>query len=129
MWIRFLKTGELGSLDTKCQEGLVNLKGKNYPEALECFQKAAKKGCAVAQSILGEMYRKVLGVTQDYRLALGFYNIAADQGNPTAQYNLAHMYYNEYGVSQDDRLAEYWFQKAAEQGHPKAQNRRGVYEA
>jgi hypothetical protein len=94
---------------------------KLYPEAVECYRKAAEQGYAAAQNELGWMYQNGYGVTEDYGEAVKWYRKAAEQGNATAQYNLGIMYKNGYGVTKDYGEAVRWYRKAAEQGRAAAQ--------
>ena len=93
---------------------------KQYPEAVECYRKAAEQGYDAAQNDLGYMYRNGYGVTKDYGEAVRWYRKAAEQGNAAAQYNLGVMYKNGYGVEKDLAQARYWYQKAADQGFEEA---------
>ena len=78
-----------------------------------------------AQTNLGRMYLKGLGVNQNFAEALNCYRKAADQENPLAQNQLGWMYHNGLGVEQDLAVAMYWYQKSAEQGKAIAQNNLG----
>ena len=98
---------------------------KQYPEAVECYRKAAEQGYAAAQNDLGYMYRNGYGVTKDYGEAVRWYHKAAEQGYATAQYNLGYMYQYGYGVTKDYGEALRWFRKAVEQGNASAQNNLG----
>ena len=99
---------------------------KQYPEAVECYRKAAEQGYAYAQYNLGYMYRNGYGVTKDYGEAVRWYRKAAEQGDATAQNNLGFMYENGYGVTKDYGEAARWYRKAAEQGNAFAQNSLGI---
>jgi TPR repeat protein len=77
------------------------------------LRKAADKGLAVAQLVLGDMYFRADGVPQDYRAAASWYRKAADQGNRLAQHNLAFMYTEGWGVPQNYVIAHMWYNLAA----------------
>ena len=113
-----MKTEELESLDTKCQEGLVHLKGKNYPKALKLFRAGANQGDPPAQNNLAYMYMHGCGVDKNYQTAAEWYQKAADQSNPMAQNNLGNMYFRGYGVVKNDAKAAQWYLKAANKGYP-----------
>ena len=74
-----------------------------------------------AQTSLGRMYLKGLGVNQNFAEALNCYRKAAEQESPIAQNQLGWMYHNGLGVEQDLAVAKYWYQKSAEQGKAIAQ--------
>ena len=78
-----------------------------------------------AQTNLGRMYLKGLGVNQNFAEALNCYRKAAEQESPVAQNQLGWMYHNGLGVEQDLAVAIYWYQKSAEQGKAIAQNNLG----
>ena len=94
-------------------------------EAVEQLRKAAEED-AIAQNILGDMYRTGQGVEQDSRKAIQWYRKAAEQKNAVAQNNLGYMYVNGYGVLQDYNLARKWCQEAAESGLAISQFNLGV---
>lgn len=78
-----------------------------------------------AQTNLGRMYLRGLGINQNFAEALNCYRKAADQGSSLAQNQLGWMYHNGLGVEQDLPTAIYWYQKSAEQGRAVAQNNLG----
>ena len=73
---------------------------------------------------LGEMYRKGLGVPQNYRKSLSWYRKAAEGKHAKAMFNLGLIYQlgseSGYGVLQDYHQAEHWYQMAAKRGHARA---------
>jgi TPR repeat protein len=73
----------------------------------------AEKGNVSAQFILGIMYFKGQGASQDYNEAFKWFQKAAEQGLPEAQYNIGEMYYQGKGVSLNYVEAHKWFNKAA----------------
>jgi len=86
----------------------------------------AEQGYAKAQSNLGVMYNKGLGVPQNYKEAVKWYTKAAEQGLALAQFNLGFMYAKGQGVLQDYKKAVKWYTKSAEQGDATAQYNLGV---
>jgi hypothetical protein len=72
------------------------------------------------------MYKKGLGVPQDYKTAVKWYTLAAKQGFANAQSNLGLMYDQGLGVPQDYEIALKWYTLAAEQGNASAQYNLGV---
>ncbi len=71
--------------------------------------------------MLGIMYEKGWGVTQDSAKAVKWFRKAAEQGVALAQYTLGLAYEKGQGVDMDDGWAVRWYRKAAEQGYAQAQ--------
>ena len=88
----------------------------DYKTAYKLLLIEAKKGNALAQNNLGNMYADGKGVLPDYKEALKWYRLAAEQGYAGAQYNLGVMYHDGKGVLQDYKEAVKWYRLAAEQG-------------
>jgi hypothetical protein len=72
-----------------CDEAVAK---KQWDNALSACTSAAHANSAGAQSHLGVMYDRGLGVAQDRVQAVRWYTLAAQQGEPVAQFNLALMY-------------------------------------
>ena len=98
----------------------------DYETALKEWRPLAAQGDALAQNMLGYMYRFGEGVLQDYEEARKWYRLSADQGNPRAQNNLGALYRMGLGVPQDYQEALRWFRRAAEQGNGGGQNHLGL---
>jgi TPR repeat protein len=94
----------------------------NYTEAVKWYRKAAKKGDATAQYILGLCYYNGDGVPQDYTEAAKWYRKAAEQGLAQAQFNLGGCYYDGDGVPKNKAVGIKWMKKAAQQGDEYAKN-------
>ena len=62
------------------------------------------------------MYKKGLGVPQDYAETLKWYRLAANQGHTNARFNLALMYDKGEGVLKDFVEAAKWYRLAADRG-------------
>ncbi len=104
-------------------------KEKKYDKVLKLVQPLANQGYAPAQASLGFLYRKGIGVIQDYKKAFKWLQKSANQGNASAQTNLGYMYANGKGVIQDYSKAFELFQKSANQGNDNAQANLGyMYE-
>ena len=101
--------------------GLAAAQAGDYATALQEWRPLAEQGNATAQSLLGAMYFKGLGVPQDDAEAARWLRLAAEQGDADAQLIIGTMYRTGRGVPQDDAEAARWFRKAAEQGHADAQ--------
>ena len=95
-------------------------------EELQTLHTQAAQGDPGAQTSLGFLYAKGLGLPQDYAKARGWFEKAAAQGEPEAQYNLGFLYHKGQGVPRDDVKARQWWEKAAAQGYAWAQNTLGV---
>ena len=107
------------------EDGLAAYNREDYKTAVAMLTKAANKGDAKAQTMLGAMYSEGQGVPQDYKQAASWYRKAADQGNAKAQTNLGAMYADGRSVTQDYKQAASWYRKAADQGNAVAQNNLG----
>jgi TPR repeat protein len=86
------------------------------------YRKAAEQGDAEAQSRLGDLYAKGIGVGRDYGEAAKWYRKAADQGHTQAQYELGGLYVQGLGVARDYSEAAKWYRLAAEKGYIPAQH-------
>jgi caspase domain-containing protein/Sel1 repeat-containing protein len=85
----------------------------DYATALKVWLPLAKKEDQVAQTYVGEIYEKGLGVQPDYALASEWYRSAAAQGYARAQINLGYLYEKGLGVQKDPETALHWYRKAA----------------
>ena len=85
------------------------------------YRKAAEEGDAEAQSRLGDLYAKGIGVGRDYGEAAKWYRKSAEQGNPNGQHWLGHCYLSGSGVAKDETEAFKWFREAANNGNIAAQ--------
>lgn len=98
----------------------------DYATALRQLRPAADQGSAEAQTLLGIMYNKGLGVPRDFNEGARWTRMAADQGNAKAQYNLGILHLSGEGAPMLPDYAMQWFVKAADQGYAKAQYNIGV---
>jgi hypothetical protein len=87
----------------------------NYATALKVWQPLADRGDAAAQTYVGEIHEKGLGVPPDYAKAAQWYRRAADSGYARAAINLGHLYENGLGVARDPALALNLYRRAAGQ--------------
>jgi uncharacterized RDD family membrane protein YckC len=81
----------------------------------------AERGYPDSQRVLGELYLRGLGITQDYKQSILWYQKAADQGEEKAQEQLGEIYEKGLGVQKDQAQAIQWFTKAAKNGSLSAQ--------
>ena len=109
--------------------GLAAYDNANYVAAFEAWQPLAIVGDPVAESNVGVLYDKGLGVPQDYSMAAMWCRRAAEQGYAVAQFNLALLYKAGLGVATDEVEALEWLRQAAERGLAKAQYRLGAHYA
>ena len=61
---------------------------QDYQAAIKWFKLAVEQSDAIAQTNLGLMYVRGLGVTQDYTRAYMWWSIAASNGDKDAKRNL-----------------------------------------
>lgn len=85
----------------------------DYRTALRVWLDSAEQGDARAQTNVGEIYEKGLGVEPDYALAAEWYRKAAEQGFARAMLNLGQLYELGRGVEQDGAQAIAWYRKAS----------------
>lgn len=81
-------------------------------EAARWYERAAKRGNAVAQTNLGAMYLQGKGVAQDDAAAARYFLLAASEGFGPAQNNLALLYSTGRGVRQSDEATFQWLARA-----------------
>ena len=91
-------------------------------EMVKWYRKAAERGVASAQFLLGMSYADGKGVAEDDAEAVRWYRKAAEQGLAEAQFNLGTAYASGEGIAEDDARAVKWYRKAAEQGDAMAQH-------
>ena len=85
----------------------------DYATALKVWLPQAQEGDQEAQTYVGEIYEKGLGVPPDYAVAAAWYRKAAEQGDSRAQINLGHLYEKGLGVEKDPVKALAWYRKAS----------------
>jgi len=85
----------------------------DYRTALKVWMTQAEQGDLAAQTYVGEIYEKGLGVPPDYEAAARWYRRAADAGFRRAAINLGHLYENGLGVPRDPVQALNWYRKGA----------------
>ena len=86
----------------------------DYRGALEELTPKAEAGDPVAQTYVGEIYEKGLGLSgPDYRQAAVWYRKAAQQGHGPAQIDLGSLYERGLGVPKDRSQALQWYRLAS----------------
>jgi hypothetical protein len=85
----------------------------DYSTALKIWLPQAKEGDPVAQTYVGEIYEKGLGLDPDYQFAAYWYEQAVQQGYSRALINLGHLYEVGLGVERDPRKALNMYRQAS----------------
>lgn len=85
----------------------------NYATALQVWLPEAEGGDPAAQTYVGEIFEKGLGVSPDYAAAAQWYRRAAESGYARAAINLGNLYEQGLGVPQDKTQALNWYRRAA----------------
>ena len=93
----------------------------HYLTAFLLATELAGQGDVAAQTLLGELYNRGEGVSQDHVEAAKWFELAADNGDREAQFALGLLHAKGQGVAKDEKKAAHWFEKAAEQGQKDAQ--------
>jgi hypothetical protein len=73
----------------------------NYATSLKTWLPLAQEGDPAAQTYVGEIYEKGLGVLSDYPTALQWYRKAAAQNYSRAQINIGYLYESGLGVERN----------------------------
>lgn len=85
----------------------------NYGSALKIWLPLANNGDKQAQTYVGEIFEKGLGMAPDYQVAATWYRRAADQGYARALVNLGFLYEKGMGVGKDPTAALNLYRRAA----------------
>lgn len=85
----------------------------NYATALRVWLPPAQAGDPMAQTYVGEIYERGLGLEPDYALAAQWYRKAAEQGYSRAQINLGSLYEQGLGVPKNPVTALNWYRQAS----------------
>lgn len=85
----------------------------DYRTSLNVWMEKAQQGDAEAQTYVGEIYEKGLGLPADYKTAMSWYLKAADLGYSRAQINLGYLYEKGLGVKKDPVAALNWYRRAS----------------
>lgn len=105
---------------TSCGDPLVSARqayeAKDYTAAMERYRRAAAKGNAEANFMIGLMYSNGEGVERSNEEAIAWYRKAADAGHRAAQRELGRCYFKGEGVPKDRDQAIRWFREAGKQG-------------
>lgn len=93
---------------------------QNFAEALKWSGKAAEKGVAFSQYMLGIMHSRGEGVTKSLSESSRWFRKAAEQGHANAHYQLGEMHKDGEGVAKDYATAVAHYRSAAKAGHSTA---------
>ena len=85
----------------------------NYATSLRVWLPAAEQGDPAAQTYVGEIFEKGLGVPPDYAAAAVWYRRAVEKGYSRAAINLGNLYEHGLGVPRDQKQALNWYRRAA----------------
>jgi uncharacterized protein len=98
----------------------------NYTAALEEALPLAATGDARAQTLMGLLYYRGRGASQDHAEAIRWFRRAADDGEAAAEFYLGVMFAEGQGVPQDYEEAVKWYRRAAARGDALAQYNLGI---
>ena len=93
----------------------------DYTQARYWYEQSAEQENPRAQSKLGWIYLKGLGVKPDTRKAILWYKEAAEQGYAHAQYTLGLIYRNGSGINVNHYESQKWLKLAAKQHYKNAE--------
>jgi TPR repeat protein len=92
-----------------------------YEECYNGVCHVAVKGHPQAESVLGQLYEKGIGVEKNTAKAEMYYKKAASKGVKEAQARLGMMLYKGEGLAKDPKAASKWLKMAANQNVAEAQ--------
>ena len=93
---------------------------EDFIQATYWYRKAAEKGDAKGEYLLGYMYLTGQGITANADSALYWLNKSASLEDTDAEYLLADMYEHGDGVPRDLEKAKMWYREAAKDGDKSA---------
>ncbi len=102
--------------DNKFQEGQKAFSEKDYKLAYKLWLKLANDNYIHAQSTLGFLYAKGLGVEQNDEESAKWIGKASNNGELQSMYNMAGLYVQGLGVSKDYKKAEQLYRKSISKG-------------
>ncbi len=104
------------------KKGCGHIKGGRFKKAHKHLKKAADDGDGRAQTLMGMLYEKGVGVEQDTEAAISYYEKAAIQGIPEAESRLGHLLMSLEKESEVISLKTAdWLKRAAGHGQVEAQ--------
>jgi TPR repeat protein len=116
---------EKGQANAQIDLGVSYAKGngvaKDYPTALQWFQRAADQGDPRGQFYVGLMHERGYATARSYADAMVWYRRSAEQNFAPAEITVARFYAKGLGVPLDHAQQIVWLQRAAGQDSPLAQ--------
>jgi TPR repeat protein len=100
--------------------GALDLRDKDYAQALAQFQRAVKAGSLEARIDAGHLYEQGQGIARNPEVARCLYRTAAEAGSLRGMLIMGRSYRDGIGVSRDYDEAGEWYRKAADRGSPEA---------
>ena len=107
-------------------KGFKALQEKRFAVAINEFKPLAEGGDVIAQTNLGIIFEKGLGVSKSYKMAIKWFKLAAEQKNGFAQAALGSMYEEGQGVKKDYVKAYMWMDIAASANEVNGKLMRGL---
>jgi len=115
-------TGPRKQDNSKLRPGQIDFDQGRFLKALNIWLPQAEAGDPEVQVLVGEMYRRGLGVPKDIVRAYDWHKKSADQSNVNGMYHLAQYHlHGQDGVDKDPVHALKIYQNAADQLHWRAQ--------
>lgn len=103
------------------------IKNENDKNAiLKTIQSLKQEGTPDAYSKIGYLYRKGIGVDQDFNTAISYFASALENNDSFAKYNLGVLYLTGQGFSKNIEKGILYMEDAANQGNPYAQYIMGI---
>jgi len=102
---------------TSCGSHTISEKGSRVDRVFVM----ANEGDATAQTALGLLYERGLGVSPNPATSLIWYRRAAKQGDALAMFHIGSLYERGAGVARDYVAAAKWYQRASDTGNASAQ--------
>lgn len=100
----------------------------DYAAALAILQPLVAKGHPRAETVLGVMTERGLGLPKDLKRAVELYRAAAEQGFAPAIHNLGGSYQDGIGgLAVDEAIAREWYWKAAAQDYGPSLTNLGIF--
>jgi hypothetical protein len=97
------------------------VKERSLVDHANAVRAQAERGDTGAETELGHLYHRGLGVPLDDSQAATWIRKAAEMDDSKAQYALGYLYWYGQGVPKDWTLAVKWYREAAEQGDARAE--------
>jgi len=120
---QYVKAAQNLEVEYQYQHAIRAIVDGNFKEAFSLLNKLAEKNYARAQSKLGHMYERGMGLEVDYGKAAKFYLQSIKNGSATAMARLGFLYERGLGVRRDVARAIKLYQQAVDRGNYQGQSR------